>query len=86
MIQVSEELRDAVDQTASILPQAIAAALTFLAFAFAGRLAGIAITRFAGDKASARVSRVARRVLHWTLSIFGLVISLNILYLTAIAG
>ena len=85
-MQVSEELRDAVDQTASILPQAIAAALAFLAFAFAGRLAGIAITRFAGNKASARVSRVARRVLQWALSVFGLVIALNILGLTAIAG
>ena len=86
MIQVSEELRDAVDQTASILPQAVAAALTFLAFTVLGRLAGIAITRFAGHRASARFSTVARRVVQWTFTVFGVAIALHILGLTAIAG
>lgn len=85
-MQVSEELRDAVDQTASILPQILAATLAFLAFVFAGRLAGIAIARFAGDKASARFSTVARRVAQWTFTVFGIVIALNILGLTAIAS
>lgn len=86
MIQVSEELRGAVDQTAGILPQAIAAAVTVLALFVVGRLAGTAIVRLVGTRGSARFATVARRVVQWAFTILGLVIALHVLGLTAIAG
>lgn len=85
-MQVTEELRDAVDQTATILPQAVAAAVVFLAFTVVGRLAGRTLVHLAGDRASTRFSNVARRVVQWTFTVLGVVIALHILGLTAIAG
>lgn len=86
MIQVSEELRDAMDQTAGLLPKAIAAMVAFAALLVIGRVAGTAIVRLVGARGSARFATVARRVVQWVFTILGLVIALHLLGLTAIAG
>jgi small conductance mechanosensitive channel len=84
--QVPEVLREAVDRTALLLPQLLAALVVLLGFTIAGRFAGRGVARLVRTRGSERLGTVVGRIVHWTLVLLGLVIALQILGLTAVAG
>ncbi len=86
MTQVSEELMGAVDQTASYLPQLFAAVAAFLTLVIVGRFAGHGIRRLLMGRGSGRMAALLRSIVQWALAGLGLVVALQILGLTAIAG
>ena len=86
MIQLTDEVRDAVDRSADLLPQLIAAGVVFAVLLVVGRLAGSGLRRMVGARSSSRLAAIAGRVVHWAFALLGLVVALQILGLTAIAG
>jgi small conductance mechanosensitive channel len=86
-MQVTDELREVVDQTATWIPQLVAATAALTVLAFVGHLAGRALRRFVLEgRASARFATVASRVVRWAFTLLGLLIALQLLGLTAVAG
>jgi len=86
MIQVSEELMEAVDQTAVHLPRITAAVVTLAVLFGIGRVLGNGVAKLLIRRGSGRLGSIARSVVQWTFGVWGIGLALHTLGLSGLAG